>query len=307
MPPPRHEGIQQTTLIFCPGLIGTLLPLRAFERIFPLIDSEQGWPIICADAHPMRSCEANVADLVAAIERGEGFDANLGVLGPDDALPPGDVFLLGYSKGAVDALALLTMRPDLAPRVKAVVSWGGAIGGSYLADSMLATLESSRLPLDGFGEAIRSVLKTVFPIIRLDAAARLDEYDIRGAIRDLTTSVRDEFMAANAETLDALDIPIFNVTAATRASEVPFFQVQGYMEIAKDDPDNDMQVTQKQARVAIPMATDLAVLRAHHWDISYDPFPIRTRMGSPNLDHPFPRKAAITACFELLAELGVID
>lgn len=307
LPPVRHNGIQNTTLVFCPGLIGTLLPLRAFEKVFPLIAEEHGWPIICADAHPMRSCEANVADLAAAIERGEGVDASSQPIAPEAAVPPGDVFLLGYSKGAADALTLLMLRPDLAPRVKGIISWGGAIGGSFLADNMLASLERSRLPLDGFGEAIRTVLKTLFPIIRLDAAARLDEYDVRGAVRDLTTAVRAEFMEVNGAAIDALDIPIFNITGATRASEVPYFQVQGYMEIANDDPDNDMQVTQAQAKVATPMATDLAALHAHHWDISYDPFPIHTRMGSPNLDHQFPRRAAITACFELLAELGVID
>jgi len=32
-----------------------------------------------------------------------------------------------------------------------------------------------------------------------------------------------------------------------------------------------------------------------------------TRLGSPNLDHRFPRHAAITAIFEFSAELGLID
>ena len=54
-----------------------------------------------------------------------------------------------------------------------------------------------------------------------------------------------------------------------------------------------------------PMATDLAVLRAHHWDISYDAFPIAPRMGSANLDHRFPREAALTAILQLSAELGL--
>lgn len=79
------------------------------------------------------------------------------------------------------------------------------------------------------------------------------------------------------------------------------------MEVARRDPDNDMQVTQDQARMQTPMATDLGVLRAHHWDISYDPFPVHTRLGSPNLDHRFPRQAAITAIFQFTAELGLID
>jgi hypothetical protein len=54
------------------------------------------------------------------------------------------------------------------------------------------------------------------------------------------------------------------------------------------------------------MATTLAVVRAHHWDLAYDPFPPRLRLGSPNLDHPFPRRAAVAATMLLLAELGLL-
>ena len=35
--------------------------------------------------------------------------------------------------------------------------------------------------------------------------------------------------------------------------------------------------------------------------------PAQMRAASPNLDHPFPKKAALIANWELLAELGVID
>jgi hypothetical protein len=307
--PEAAAGVENGTMVFCPGLINSMLPMRAFASAFPAVAEKHGWRVLCADAHPMRGCEANVADLAATIEHGLGLDAGCAPIAEQEAEQPGDVFLLGYSKGIPDALTMLVERPELAPRVKALYSWGGAFGGSFLADDIYDSIKELDLPLGGgIGDALATIVKTVFPIVRLDGISeRLDEYDVKGAIRDLTTPVRERFLAEHAEEIDALDIPIFNITAATTALEVPFFQVQGYMEVARRDRDNDMQVTQDQARMTTPMATDLAVLHAHHWDISYDPFPVHTRLGSPNLDHPFPREAAIIAIFQLTAELGLIS
>ncbi len=49
------------------------------------------------------------------------------------------------------------------------------------------------------------------------------------------------------------------------------------------------------------------MLRAHHWNLSYAPFPKLMCFGSPHLDHPFPREAAATAMVLLVDELGLID
>jgi hypothetical protein len=75
----------------------------------------------------------------------------------------------------------------------------------------------------------------------------------------------------------------------------------------KYDANNDMQVVQKHSKLSMPMATDLAMLHGHHWDVSYGPFPPRMRFGSPNLDHPFPKEAALSAMFRFAIELGLID
>lgn len=295
------------TLIFCPGLINTMLPVRAFAASFPML-AEQGWKVLAADAHPMRSCSANVADLVAAVERGEGYGPDYERIGPGDGEPPGDVILVGYSKGTADALTMLVERPDLADRVKALFCWGGAVGGSYLADDIYDAIKDVDVPLGAISDPLRAAVRALFPLVRLEGiSGRLDEYDVKGAIRDLTTTERARFLAQHADEIDTLDVPIFNITAATTALEAPYFQVQGYLQIRnhpEGDADNDMQLTQAQARMTTPMATDLAVLRAHHWDISYDAFPMHLRMGSANLDHRFPRTAALTAILQLSAELG---
>ncbi len=308
MPPPPADGsVRNATFVVCPGLLGSMLPLRAFQYSLPVLAEQDGLRIICADAHPMRGCEANVADLVATIEQGAGLGPDCRPIAADDCAPPGDVFLIGYSKGTADALTMLALRPDLAPRVKALFCWGGAVGGSFLADDMYERVKDWSMPQGAAGDLFKGLIKTVFPIVNLDGISeRLDEYDIPAAVRDLTTPERAAFLADHAAAIDALDLPIFNLTASTSASEVPFFQVQGYMSIAKHDADNDMQLTREQARMATAMATDLAGLHAHHWDISYDPFPLHTRLGSPNLDHRFPRTAALRAICAFTAELGLV-
>jgi pimeloyl-ACP methyl ester carboxylesterase len=310
LPPPQVGEALDATLVFCPGLIGSMLPLRGFQRALPAVAARRGWRMLCAEAHPMRSCEANVDDLEAAIERGEGLDHDCIPISLEKAEPPGDVVLLGYSKGAPDALTLLIRRPELAARVKALYSWGGAIGGSHLADGVYELIKDLSVPPGTLGAAIRAVLRGLFPVIRLDAAAeRVDEFDVKAAIHDLTTAERARFLDEHAEEIEALDLPIFSISGATSALEVPYFQVQGYLDIRRQsgDADNDMQVTQDQARWPGPMGVHLATLHAHHWDMAYDAFPRATRVGSANLDHPFPREAAITTIFQLTAELGLIE
>ena len=136
---------------------------------------------------------------------------------------------------------------------------------------------------------------------------RFDEYNIKEAVYDLTTHARTEFSNKNRDLLNNLDIPVFNITGSTSALEVPYFQMQGVMELNRYDANNDMQLTQLQAKLRTPMAADLAMLRAHHWDMSYDAFPKLMRFGSPNLDHPFPKEAAVKAMMMLAIELGLID
>ena len=308
LPPAKAAPIERTTLVFCPGLVSTLIPVAAFGGAFPVLEERYGWRTIRAAAHPVRGCEANVADLLDAVERGIGLDAAGLPIPAAEAQPPEDVFLLGYSKGTADALTLLVRHPELKDRVKALVCWCGAVGGSFLADDVYDAIKDVDVPLGPASDTLGSVLKALLPVAQLDHLAdRLDEWDLKTAVRDLTTAERCRFLDEHAEELDALDVPIFNVAAVAGPLEVPYFQLQGSVDIARRAGDNDMQLTVEQACMTIPMATDLAVLHAHHWDVSYDPFPVHLRLGAANLDHPFPREAAATAIFPLLAELGLID
>ena len=305
MPEAEFGNLKNTTLLFCPGFLSGLFPVMAFQDAFPYLEREYGVRILQSDSHPMRSCEANMADLLNAIERGMGLDANENLIPEKDAIPPKDVFVIAYSKGMPDLLFLLSRRPDLKKRIRCIFNWAGAPGGSYLADSLYDSIKDINFNIK---DEFDTLIKLISSIIQVPhKIRRLSEFNVKAAILDLTTFIRGEFLKENLKKLDALNIPVFNITGSTTITEVPYFQLQGVNELNKYDANNDMQVTQKHSKLHIPMATDLAMLHAHHWDVAYNSFVGKLSFGSPNLDHPFPKTAGVVAMFKFAYELGLID
>lgn len=306
MPQAREVHNPDVALVFAPDLMTGLLPVLAFQSVWPQIQARFGIRVIAADSHPVRSSAANSVDLAAAIEQGYG-------LGPDGllpsrkrpAVPPEDVVLIGYSKGAVDVLALLRERPDLAPRIRCVVGWGGLFAGSYIADDIYSSFEADdQVPM---ARQVGKRLRRLVPVVQVDRVGRrLHEYDIAGALADETTAVRKQFWSEHIDEIAGLGIPFLTVSGAT-VTVVPYFQALGYVQLNSYDPDNDMQITQSQARVPLRSAAHLAMFRAHHWDLAYDPFPWWQTLGSLNVDHKFARLPAMAALVLLLAEIGLLD
>lgn len=305
LPPAQHGPIENTTMIICGGLLtGLLHPgAHAFPEEADRLFTERGWRTIRADVHPMRSCAANEADIEAAF-RGEGLDALMRTI--DNPQPPDKVFLLGYSKGAPDILSFIVNNSTHHERIKGVFTWAGAAGGSYTADGIYGQIKD--LPTEGSYEYLSALLSVISPAMLTQAEIRrLGEYDVKGAINDLRTEVREEFNRRHGAYLDGLGIPIFGLTAATTPLEVPNIQFMDAVRLRSHDVNNDMQLTQRQALVPIDMNTHIAMAHAHHWDVAYAPFPVAMRAVSPNLQHWWPRYAALVANWELLAELGLID
>jgi hypothetical protein len=295
---------QRTTVVFCPGLINTLIPVHALADALPAL-ADTGVDVMRAYAHPMRSTEANVVDLAAAVQRGEGLDAAGDPLPAGTARPPGDVVLVGYSKGGPDAATLLAARPDLAGRVRAVVGWAGAFGGSYVADDLLPKLPAGDIPLAG--DAFRVAVEVLAPVLDLSRLPeRLDEYDVRGAIASLTTTRRSAWAEANRRRLARTGVPFLTISAVTSTFEVPYFQAQGESDIRKRAGDNDMQLSVEQSSMAVRRSVRLGQVHAHHWDLGYPAFPRRFRLGA-NLSHPFPRSAMLLAVVQVLSEVGLAD
>lgn len=305
MPAAQFDSIENTTLILCGGLLTGLLHSDAHS--FPVeaekLYQDRGWRTLRADVHPMRSCEANEADIEAAMH-GEGLDAQMKPI--TDPVPPDKVFMLGYSKGTPDILSFLIHHPEYHDRIKGVFTWGGAAGGSYTADAVYDQIKS--LPTEGSFEYVSTLLAVVSGTMLSKAGLRrYDEYDIKGAMNDLRTEVREAFNREHAEYVDGLGIPFFALTGATTPLEVPSIQFMDAVRLSAFDANNDMQLTQKQALLPLGMSTHIAMAHAHHWDIAYAPFPLAMRVAIPNLEHRWPRYAALVANWELLAELGLID
>ncbi len=254
----------------------------------------------------MQGCDANVNDILNAMNYGHGLDAETNMIAKEDAVPPGKVVLMGYSKGAADIMTLLAYHPELKDRVQAVITWAGAVNGAFKPNDIVEQLKT--LDTKTITDSLHTFLNMVSPGVVIEGALRrLAEYDIKSAILDLTSYRRKEFMDTHGEKIDALDIPIFSFTGSTSVMEVPHFQMSDTIFINKYDSNNDMQLTQKQAIVDLPMGMHVAMLHGHHWDLSYGAFPKGKRLASPNLDHPFPKEAVVTAHFRFLAELGLMD
>ncbi len=312
LPLAEPSGFADTTLVFAPGLLTGLLPNLAFQSVWPRVMNRFRVKIAISDSHPMRSSEANVADLENVIERGIGvspIDASF-ITEDQDPSAPGDVILMGYSKGAPDILTLLARRPDLAPRIKAVIGWAGAVGGSYLANDIYNQVKD--IPafdtVQALSGDIGKLMLRLAPVIQINNVnRRLEEYDIKGALQSLTTEYREQFLEENGAAIAELGIPMFNFTGSTHLMEVPYYQRQGTLELLKYDKYNDMQLTQEQAHLPAPNAPLLSMFHANHWDLSYDTFPWYTTLGSTKLKDPFAREAAMSAILLFMSEIGLMD
>lgn len=305
-PDPVETATLSTTLLLCPGLMNGLLPAREFADELPRIAWRYRMPVLRSDSHPARSCEANTTDIVRALSKGRGRDAVGNLIPADKAHAPGNVIAVCYSKGAPDMLTTLVMHPEIRDRVRCLVSWAGALGGSPLADDLVRTYAVAGLaPRAG---KLRKVLGG-FARWRLPKEAisryRLDEYDAEGALRSLTTRVRRDFLAKHGAALDQMDIPIFTVRGVTSVDEVPWSQRQGAKRLSLMEAEHDMHVLSSGARLPLPMASELGVLHGHNWDIASPAF--RKRSWLNNTYHPFPKTAALAATIQLAAELGLIE
>lgn len=306
LPEAQYDRIENSSLVLVPGMLtGLLHPgAHAFPTEADELQAERGWRYYRCDAHTLRGCDANGADIIETMDEGLVYDmASRERVNVD---PPDKVWLLGYSKGGPDILHFLVNYPDYAKRVQGVFTWAGAIGGSYSADNIYQQIKD--MDIKSSTDRMSQVLSMINPsVVSAAGLRRMDEYDVIGAFYDLQSEVSEQYINEHADYLNSLGIPYFSVTGATTPLEVPNFQFTDTVRVTRFDANNDMQLTQKQATIPIDMATRVAMLHGHHWDIAYAPFPAHMRAASPNLEHPFPKKAALIASWELLAELGVID
>ena len=149
--------------------------------------------------------------------------------------------LLGYSKGAVDALHALVTYPSIRERTVAVVSLAGAIGGSPLVEILPRWLKYlfAKLPLPdchpGDGKA-------------LDSLARVK---------------RRQWLS---EQVLPPELAYFSLVALPRPEQVSRILRFNYRQLAKYNPKNDSQVLAEDA--LIPGSELLGYVNADHWALT---------------------------------------
>ncbi|KAL3893663.1 MAG: hypothetical protein SGPRY_014076 [Prymnesium sp.] len=215
-----------------------------------------------------------------------------------------------------DFLEFLLAYPKWQPKIKAVFSWAGVIGGSPLADNVYKSVRHwpiSRVVQRIDQWRIDQVLDWICPIVNLRRGAlqRLEEMDIQDAIRSITVEHRSQWLAEHATALNEMQatksyVPIFHITASCQADDCAYFNASGWMLLNMYDANNDMQVTQEAALLHTSLSSHLAVLHANHWDISFGSFPASMTLGSRKLVHPFPKSAALAAMLALVKEIGLV-
>ena len=198
------------------------------------------------------------------------------IIGHADTLQPKQLVLLGYSKGAPDALEAIVSYPEIRPYVAAVVSVAGAVGGSPLA---YAADESDLGLLKHIPES---------------TCTGGDGY----AVESLRPSVRRQWLAENP-----LPDSVAYYSMVTLPDEEHMSSVLkgSWKKLAKVDPRNDSQVIFYDQ--IIPGSTLVAYLNADHWAIAVPVAESHPFIGKHFVDrNTYPRKAMFEALLRFVEE-----
>lgn len=149
--------------------------------------------------------------------------------------------LLGYSKGAVDALQALITYPSLRKRTAAVVSLAGAISGSPLVDITPAWLKwlFANLPLPGCERGDGAALKSLDRVVR---KRWLIEHPL------------------------PTEVSYFSLVALPESQQVSRILRRNHRKLADFSVNNDSQVLATDA--LIPHSELLAYANADHWALT---------------------------------------
>lgn len=222
------------------------------------------YDLVTIDVESLSSSAANarrIRDVVMATEP-EGSDPSL--------------VLIGYSKGAPDILEAVVRYPEIRPRVAAVVSVAGAVGGSPVADE---------------------VTQSKLAILRHWPDAECSEGD-GGAIESLRPATRRAWLAEN--TLPT-EIPFYSLATCPEPERVSAALKPTYRRLRKIDARNDGMVLLEDQLV--PGSVFLGCVNADHWAVS-----VPIARSHPNIaalfvdENDYPREALLEAILRFVEE-----
>lgn len=198
------------------------------------------------------------------------------IMAMDAPAGPPRLVLIGYSKGAPDVLDAIVTYPEIRPRIAAVVSAAGAIGGSPLAND---------------AEQYQAELLQHFPGSACDAG------DGRG-VESLRPATRRAWLAQHP--LPA-DVPTYSLVALPRPERISSILTRSYDKLARIDGRNDSQVIFYDA--VIPGSKLMGYVNADHWALVVPIARAHDTIGSLFVtQNAYPREALTEAILRFVEE-----
>ena len=248
-------------IVIVPGLFG---------------DCVSQWVAPFADARVALEKAGYATSLMLVSGRG-GIANNAEQIAESLRTDPGNyqrTIIIGYSKGALDALEALVADRALQTRVDALISLGGPVGGSPTAAAIDSDLVSivDRVPLPGC------------------------ERGEGRAIADLDPEVRRGWL--NDQDWEQLDVHLYAVAAYADIDRVSWIMRSGARRLSQHGP-NDGQVVLWDA--LLPYSQLLALVNADHWALAL-PFETRARWLSRTAvnRNRFPRESLLVALIDFV-------
>jgi hypothetical protein len=184
--------------------------------------------------------------------------------------------LVGYSKGTPDALEAIVNHPEIRPRVAAVVSVAGAVGGSALAND---------------AEQYQADLMRHFPGSKCDSGDG-------GGVASLRTDVRRDWLARNPL---PRDVPTYSVVTLPQPERISSILRRSASKLSMIDGRNDSQVIFYDQ--VIPGSSLVGYLNADHWAIAVPIARTHDTIGSLFVtQNAYPREALLEAVLRFVEE-----
>jgi len=184
--------------------------------------------------------------------------------------------LFGYSKGAPDVLEAIVSYPEIRPRIAAVVSVGGAVGGSALAND---------------AEQYMAEFLKHFP------GAQCDSGD-GGGVEALRPNVRRNWLARNPL---PPEVPTYSVVSLPQPERISSILQGSAKKLSRIDGRNDSQVIFYDQ--VIPGSSLAGYVNADHWAVALPIARTHTTIGSLFVtQNAYPREALMEALLRFIEE-----